>query len=185
MTLIFADQRLDLRDLPDLMPQRRGIRTGKCSAAATAIHGLAGDDFLALLAGNQRPLVFGMPRLAAPWLWRLGLRPRWLGVRMLAAGRQRGVARRLLRCRQFRLQRRDPALIMVDQRLHDCPHLRRQGGQLFRCDRRWQGRHGDGFANFRLGAKSNSSSPLPRTVNRYAKESRVTHRFCVGSCESV
>jgi hypothetical protein len=120
MPLIFAHDRLDFGQFPDLMPQRCRIVAGKFRAATAAFGRFGRLHFVALLAGNQRPLMFLVARLPTAFLLRLAtlrLRPR---VGMLRTGRQRGVLRRLAFHQP--LQRLDPRLqfrVVRQQRAND------------------------------------------------------------------
>ena len=91
---------------------------------------------VAVFGGNQRPLVFLVARLAAASLLRLPLLPLRLGVRMLRAGRQRGVLRRLA----FDLPSQVPIRLQLrnlrQQRADDRLRFRRlASNQFFRDDR--------------------------------------------------
>src|SRR3990172_6462293 len=94
MTLVFGDVRLDLGKLPDLMPQRLGIAAAEPLTAAAALGRLEFLHLVAVLAGNQRPLVLRVSRLTAPPLLRLPFLDHRLGVEMLRTGRQRRILRR-------------------------------------------------------------------------------------------
>lgn len=65
MALVFGDAGFELRQFPNLVPQGLGINAaqGRSEAAAGRRH--ARDDLLALLSGEQRPLVFAVARLTA------------------------------------------------------------------------------------------------------------------------
>ena len=104
MTLILGDVRLDLRQFPDLMPQRLGVAARQFLAAAAALSRLERPTSLQSLGGHQGPLVLGMTGLAAPFLLGLGCRGgAGLACGCCAAGRQRGVLRRLVQAGfQFR-----------------------------------------------------------------------------------
>ena len=183
VTLIFDHQRLDLRQVPDLVPQRRRILSRQFVSATATRGGPAGHHVLAFATGDQRPLVFGVPRLAATGLLRtLPGGPLGLGVRMFRTGRQGRIAGRFPRAGQFRFQRghlrvepldlglqvRDLPRIMVDHRLQQRPELGRQAGQLLRRDR--QRRHGGDVADFRRRAKANPPRSLPWGVNGYWRD---------------
>jgi hypothetical protein len=96
MPLILGDQWLDLGQFPDLVPQRLGVAAREFGAAATAVAGLEWRNRIALIAGNQRPFMLRMALLTATLLARLVFLPRRLAVRVLRAGRQRGVLWRLV-----------------------------------------------------------------------------------------
>ena len=90
MALVFGDPGLDLRQFPNLVPQGLGIGAAQgCSAAATGRRH-AGDDLLALFSGEERPLVFGVARLAAGAAWRLRRGAGRLGMRVLPGAQQQG-----------------------------------------------------------------------------------------------
>ena len=95
MPPVLGDVRLDLGQFPDLVAERVGIAAAKRCPATAALARLELLDLVALVRGHERPLVFLVPRLAAPFLLRLRFLLRRLGVRMLRARRQRGVLRRL------------------------------------------------------------------------------------------
>jgi hypothetical protein len=103
LQLVFGDHRPDLRNVPNLVSQWFGIRTNQCFATPPTGLGFEPNDFLALFGWNQRSLVLGMTRLAAPFFPGsfLLVVSRGLGVRMFAAWRQRRIARRLLSSRQL------------------------------------------------------------------------------------
>ena len=154
MQLIFGHMRLDGGNLPDLMPQRLGVAASQPLAATTARRRLDGDHVLALLAGKQRPIVLGMPRLTTRFLAALVARRRRFGMGMLDTGRQRRIPRRLV---QSRFQFSDLRQQNTDESL--C--LRRlPGNHVFGNQRRW--RHTKDVADFRLRAKPNILlSPTP------------------------
>ncbi len=144
MPLVLTDQRLDLRQFPNLMPQRRGITAPQTPAALATNRRRERYHLLALIAGDQGPLVLGMPRLTARPLFRLELGRSGFGVGMLGTGRQRRILRGLVHSAppliELPFQLRDPCLIVVNDRLHQRPEVGRQGGELFRRDRRlWRG----------------------------------------------
>uniref|UniRef100_A0A7C4LJQ6 Uncharacterized protein n=1 Tax=Schlesneria paludicola TaxID=360056 RepID=A0A7C4LJQ6_9PLAN len=99
---------------------------------------------MALLDGDQRPLVLGMAGLSTLLPARLGLLGNRLGVGMLARRRQRRIAGRLVRRREFLLrhgefllrrrqlglQGHDATLIMVDTA---CSSARNSGGRVAIC----------------------------------------------------
>lgn len=91
MQLILGDVRLDLRQFPDLMSLWLRIFASEFLAATAALARLELLDVIPLVGGPQRTLVFFVAGLPAPFLVGLGLLRRRLGVRMLRAGRQRGV----------------------------------------------------------------------------------------------
>ena len=108
MPLVLGDVRLDFWQFPQLMPQRLRVAAAELRAATPALGGPQPLHVVALVCGNQGSLVFLVAGLPAPFLLGLAfprLRP---GVPMPAAGRQRGILRRL----SFRLpfQRLDPSL---------------------------------------------------------------------------
>jgi len=136
MLLVLGDHRLDLGQFVHLMPQRFGIAPRKLRAAPTTIGRLERDDRVALLGRNQRPLVPDVSRLTATLLVRFRLRLHRLGMRMLRAGRQRGVLRRLPQSLEFRFQLGNPPLIVLNDRLNHRPNIGRQTGKLLGTDRR-------------------------------------------------
>jgi hypothetical protein len=91
VALVFCDVRLDLRQFPDLMPQRRRIASAQTLTATTALARFERLNVVALLRGEQRPLVLGMARLTASFPFRLGLRGWRFGVRMLRTRRERRI----------------------------------------------------------------------------------------------
>ena len=95
MSLVFGHLRLDRRQFPHLMPQRLRIAARKLRPAAAACGWCECLDVVALLGRNQRPLVPGVTRLAASFLFRLGLLRRQPGMGMLARWRQGRILRRL------------------------------------------------------------------------------------------
>ena len=146
--LIFGDDRLDLGNLPDLMPQRLWVAAPERFATAAALLGFKDHDFMAVRGRNQGSLMFRMARLTAGFLAALVAPRRGLGVRMLGTRRQRRIAWRLLRCRQFGLgcrqlglQLGDPPFEIVDHRSENCPQFRRQSGNLGMRNRQFRGRH--------------------------------------------
>ena len=134
MPLVLTDQRLDLRQFPNLMPQRRGITAPQTPAALATNRRRERYHLLALIAGDQGPLVLGMPRLTARPLFRLGLGRSGFGVGMLGTGRQRRILRGLVHSAppliELPFQLRDPCLIVVNDRLH---HARKSGGKAASC----------------------------------------------------
>ena len=106
MPLVFGHMRLDLGQFPHLMPQRLGVVARELRATTSAFGRFEWLHVVALVGGNQRSFVFLVAGLPAAFFLRLAFRRLRLGVRMLRAGRQRGVLRRLA----FRLpfQRLDP-----------------------------------------------------------------------------
>jgi hypothetical protein len=73
------------------MAERLGVLAVQLLAAAAAGVGVEGDDFGALLGGDQGPVVSFMSGLSARLLFGVGLGLRRPGVGVLAAGRQGGV----------------------------------------------------------------------------------------------
>ena len=65
MQLIFGNDRLDRRQLPDLMPQRLRIGAGETLTAVSTGLRPTRDDVLALVAGNEFTFVLGVTGLAA------------------------------------------------------------------------------------------------------------------------
>ena len=95
MPLVFGHVRLDLGQFPHLMPQGCGIAAGEFLAAASALSRLERLHVVAVLGGDQRSLMFFVPRLSAAFLLRPTLGQGGFGMGMHAAGRQRGVLGRL------------------------------------------------------------------------------------------
>ena len=120
MTLVLGDKRLDLRQFPNLMSQWSGIVTPQTSATLATRSRFKRHHFLALVGGNQRPLVLGVPRLTTRPVLRLGLGRSRFGVGMLGTGRQRRILRGLV---QTRCQFRDPSEQLLDKRSHYWRHL--------------------------------------------------------------
>ena len=120
MPLVFGHLRLDLGQFPHLMPQRLRVAARELRAATSAFGRFERLHVVALVGGNQRSFVFLVAGLPAAFLLRFAFRRLRPGVRMLRAGRQRGVLRRLA----FRLpfQRLDPRLqfrVVRQQRAND------------------------------------------------------------------
>lgn len=89
MSLVFGDDRLDLRQVPNLVSQRIGILARKLLTATSAGVRLERLDLIARPGWDECPLVFPMAALAAPLSLAFGrLLPRRFGVRMLGARRQ-------------------------------------------------------------------------------------------------
>jgi hypothetical protein len=94
MPLIFGDMGLDLGQFPDLVPSRLRVAARELSAATPALDRLQRLHVVALFGGDEGPLVLLVAGLPALLLF--GARPRRRpGVRMLNAGRERGVLWRL------------------------------------------------------------------------------------------
>jgi hypothetical protein len=85
MALVFGHQGLDLRQFPDLMPQRLRITAGEFLATTSAFGQFESLHVVALVAGNQRSFVFFMAGLPAAFRLRFLLRRLRSGVRMLVA----------------------------------------------------------------------------------------------------
>ena len=136
MLLVFGDDRLNLRQLPHLMPKGFGIGPCQLGRTTPASIGLQGHDVIAVFRGDQLPLMSRMSRLTTPFSLRaLFLFPRRLGVRVLTTGRQRGVLRTQ---GQSGFQLLDPA----DERCHKSPNRRRHLGVDFRRNDNRLGRRG-------------------------------------------
>ena len=136
MLLVFGDKRFDLGQFVDLMPQRSVVAARQFRSAPSTFGRLERDDFVALVGRNQGPLVLGVTRLTAPFLLRFRRRFHRLRMRMLSAGRQRRILRRLPQSVEFRFQLGNPPLIVLDDRLNHRAHVGRQRGKLLRTDRR-------------------------------------------------
>lgn len=65
MPPVFTDVGFDGGQFPNLVPQRSGIVAAKFSVATPTTVGLHRHDLLALLSGNQSPLMLRVPRLPA------------------------------------------------------------------------------------------------------------------------
>lgn len=96
MLLVFGDEWLDLREFPDLMPERALIRSAQLRAATSTGFGFHCDDFGAVFCRDELPLVPLMSRLTTAVLLRLRSRRLGLGMRMLGAGRERRVLGRFV-----------------------------------------------------------------------------------------
>jgi hypothetical protein len=135
------------------MTQRRKIdairvAVAKVHPAAAASSRLERNDFVALLDGNQGPLVPRMAGLAAALAFRFRLGGGRLGVWMLCRWRQRRVLRRLtepiLQFSYFPFQRRHLLVqrghvfgkrgILSQQRANNRPRLRRLASNHFLRD---------------------------------------------------
>jgi hypothetical protein len=118
------------------MPKRLRVAAGELRAATPAFDRFERLHVVALVGRDQRSFVFlmaGLPATFLPGLPSPRLRP---GVRMLRAGRQRGV----LRCFLPAFKLRDP----VEQRLYENAHRRSHLGFKFQRNRQWlvlSGRH--------------------------------------------
>ena len=95
MALVFGHQRLDLGQFPYLMPQRLRVAARELRPTTSAFGRFERLHVVALVGWNQRSFVFLMAGLPATFLLRFSFRRLRPGVRMLRAGRQRGVLRRL------------------------------------------------------------------------------------------
>lgn len=84
MALIFGDQRLDLGDVPNLVPPGGGVGPGEPLAAPPAALRLDGDDGHALVLRDEGPHMLRVSGLAAGPTAAFLLRSRF-GVRMLGA----------------------------------------------------------------------------------------------------
>jgi hypothetical protein len=84
VSLRFGDDRLDLGQFPHWMPPRLGEYPPQSRAAAATRGRHQRHDLLALLDGNQRPLLLGMARLTAGLLAALVPRRRRCDTRVLA-----------------------------------------------------------------------------------------------------
>jgi hypothetical protein len=130
-----SHDRLDLGQFPHLMPQGIGIAAGELLAAASAFRRFGRLHVVAVLRGDQRPLMFLVPRLTATFLLRRTLGQGRFGMGMDAAGRQRGI----LGCFPPLLELGYP----IQQRHHESPNGRSHlGVKLGRNrDRLVRGRH--------------------------------------------
>ena len=163
MPLVLGHVRLDLGQLPHLMPQGFGIAAGEFLAAAATCGRLERLHVVAVLGGQQRTLMFLVPRLSAALLLRFTLGQGRFGMGMHAAGRQRGV-----------LGRFSPAFQLLDaclqlgnlrqQQADDGLGLRRLTGDDFFRDSE---RHALDFAEICPRVQINSAKIAPRGVNGY------------------
>jgi hypothetical protein len=162
MQLIFRNQRLNLGDFPDLVPQRFRVAPGKRLPTAPTSLGFERNDGLTLIAWKQQSLMLEMTRLAAPFFPRspLFLVSREFGVRMFAARWQRRIARRFLDGRQLGFQDGDaPVLVRNpgEEQANDGLCLWRLTSDHIFLDERCL-RHTEDVAYFALGAKANCAS---------------------------
>lgn len=79
MLLVLGDDRLNLRQFPDLMAQRLGVGANERPPALAALVGEAGHDGSAIITGN---LGFGVSVLTAAPLFGFRLGRCELGVRV-------------------------------------------------------------------------------------------------------
>ena len=93
MQLVLRHVRLDLGQFPHLMPQRFRVAARELLAATPTFGRPQRLHVVALVGGNQGPLVFLVAGLPATFLLRLAFRRLRPGVWMLRAGRQRGILR--------------------------------------------------------------------------------------------
>jgi hypothetical protein len=169
MLLILRDQGLDLRQLPDLVPQRLLVVACQRLLATSASPWLKRHHVLAYFNGNQGPLVSRMTRLAPTAFFGLGSLRRRLAVRMLAAGRQGGILRRLLPPGDFGLQLNNLALQLGDmgnQQAYNRLSFWRLASDKFFGD---PGQHAQDVAEIVSGAKISFSF---RGVNDYKSAAR-------------
>ena len=137
MPLVLGHVRLDLGHFPDLMPQRLRVAARELRAAASALGRLESLHVVAFVGWNQRSFVLFVAGLAAAFLFGFSLRRLRPGVRMLRAGRQRGVLRRL--ALHLPLQRLDPRFqfrVVRQQRTNDGLGFRRLASNDFFTDSR-------------------------------------------------
>ena len=175
MPLILRDQGLDLGQFPDLVAQRLLVVSGKSMPATSATIRFEDHHVLAFFHGNQGPLVARMPRLSATAFFGLGSVRRRFAVRMLTAGRQGRILRRLLQPSDFGLQFSNftfQLADMRDQQAYNRLSFRRLASDQFFGD---PGQHAQDVAEIVSGAKTSFSS---RGVNGYLLtiESRGTIR---------
>ena len=152
MALIFGDERLDCGEFVHLMPERITVAAREFCPAPAAGGRLEWHHLVAFLGRNQRPLVAGMPWLAATFLLRFRRGLHRLGMRMLRARGQRGILRSLV---EPGLQVRDLRQQYTDDRLG----LRRlPSNQIVREFQR----HALGVADFALLEQTNfPKTPAP------------------------
>lgn len=91
--LLFRHHRLDLRKLPDLMPQWLRVGVGKSCATPAATLGFLGNDRLTLIARNQGSLMLRMSGLTAGLVAALFPRTRWFRMRLRGTWRPGRIAR--------------------------------------------------------------------------------------------
>ena len=103
MLLILGHQRLDLRQLPDLMTPWFRIVTLESFATARANARTQRNHLLAFFRRNQHALVTRMSLLPATLEWGFAFRSVRLRVRVLTAGWQRGILRSQLQQLRFQL----------------------------------------------------------------------------------
>src|SRR5262249_58397272 len=92
MTAVLDDLRSDHGQLPDLMPQRLGVRAHQPLTTTAAVRRLEFLDVGALLRRQQGAFVFAVAGLASALAPTPLVVPLRLSVRVLAAGRDRGIA---------------------------------------------------------------------------------------------
>ena len=120
MALAFGHKRFDLGQFPYLMPQRFRVAARELCTTTSAFGRFERLRVVALVGWNQRPFVFLMAGLPATFLLGFSFRRLRPGMRMLRAGRQRGVLRRPSFCLPF--QRLDPHFqfrVVRQQRAND------------------------------------------------------------------
>jgi hypothetical protein len=161
MKLIFGDQRLDLRDFRELVPQLLRVTPPKAFDATTTGLRLHGRDRPTLFDWNQHPVLLGMARLTARLLAALLLlcsRPR---MRMFGAWRQRGIPRLFLERGHLAFPDGDPPILLCDSRQQQADDRlcfwRGPDNHAFR-DKQFL-RHANDVADFVFGAKANLDAP--------------------------
>ena len=93
MPAVLDDLRLDHGQLPDLMARQRvGVPTGQPLTTTAAVRRLEFLDVGALLRRQQGTFVFAVAGLASALAPTPLVVPLRLGMRVLAAGRDRGIA---------------------------------------------------------------------------------------------
>ena len=154
--------RLNLWQLPHLMPQGLAVLSLKQRRAASAEVRKQIHDFIALFGGQEGSLMPRVALLSTPLSLVLTLLPRWSRMRMLAAGRQG----RILRC-QFGNLRLQP-LDFRQQKPDDRLHIRRLRCQPFFRD---HGRHAHVLVEKRISSKDQflktARSRMVHPVNGY------------------
>jgi hypothetical protein len=128
---------------------RRAFETGSGRASPRSLSQNSGNKngdqfFLALLGGEQRPLVLGVARLTAGSAWRFRPGADWLGVRVFGRGRLGGIGgvlvEALLQFMNLLLQGLQLPLILLDEERDRRLCCRRDLVPKFRGDR-WPRTH--------------------------------------------
>ena len=129
MALIFGNEGLDVGQFPDLMTERFGIDAGQGLAATSARLRHTAHDGLALLHGDQSPLVLDMAKLTPGRAPRFGFASGRFGVWVFRRGRLGRVGGVFAKSRfqLGHLRRQDANLLGLPlQHGHDGPRQRGQ-----------------------------------------------------------